>query len=264
MENVSAFCGTNMEDALCLSEREFTSYFISIYRELPTLWNTKSRDYTDKHKRKIALTKMTNLLKMIRPNITENDVKKKINILRTSYKREENKIIKSMASGSQDSYVPSLWYYNHLQFLHEEDGEDGEKEISIILDQQESSSSHSSISSPLKSSQPVQRKKKKKDDSQHNFMMLDRDHVKRPENEYEVMATNWAYKLERMTANQRRLAEKFINEILFEGEEGNLNRHSVVINPNSTQSISSTPLITIQSSENPISQKSLVPPKQTT
>lgn len=60
-------------------------------------------------------------------------------------------------------------------------------------------------------------------------MTLARDHFKKPESELHVMARNWAFKLERMSGEQRRLAEKFINEILFEGEEGNLHRHSVVI-----------------------------------
>lgn len=44
-----------------------------------------------------------------------------------------------------------------------------------------------------------------------------------------------------MSAEQRRLAEKFINEILFEGEEANLRRHLVIINPSSQYSITSTP-----------------------
>lgn len=93
----------------------------------------------------------------------------------------------------------------------------------------------------------MQRKKKKNENSKYEFRIA-KDQVNGLENEYNVMATNWAYKLERMTPNQRRLAEKFINEILFEGEEGNLNRNSVVINANSTCSIPSKPVITIKSS----------------
>ncbi|CAG4950714.1 unnamed protein product [Parnassius apollo] len=54
------------------------------------------------------------------------------------------------------------------------------------------------------------------------------------------MARNWAFKLERMSAEQRRLAEKFINEILFEGEEGNFRRHSVMINLSNQYSIPSS------------------------
>jgi len=94
---------------------------------------------------------------------------------------------------------------------------------------------------PLASTTPVRIKKKKKDeDLQHDLMTLARDHFRKPENEYQVMARHWAFKLERMSIEQRRLAEKFINEILFEGEEGNLHRHSVVINPSQAAPILNT------------------------
>lgn len=93
----------------------------------------------------------------------------------------------------------------------------------------------------MASTNPVQSKKKKTEDLQHDLLTLARDHFKKPENEYQAMARNWAFKLERMTAEQRRLAEKFINEILFEGEEGNLRRHSVIINPNNQYPIPSSP-----------------------
>lgn len=62
-------------------------------------------------------------------------------------------------------------------------------------------------------------------------MTLARDHFRKSENEHQVMVRHWAFKLQRMSEEQRRLAEKVINEILFEGEEGNFHRHSVVINP---------------------------------
>jgi hypothetical protein len=71
-------------------------------------------------------------------------------------------------------------------------------------------------------------------------MTLARDHFRKPENEYQVMARQRAFKLERMSVEQKRLAEKFINEILFEGEEGNLHRHSVVINPSQATPILNT------------------------
>jgi len=92
-----------------ISEKEFLLQFISIYRDLPMLWRIKSKEYMDKHKRINAIKKLTELLKVYRRNITE-DVKKKINILRTTFKREKNKVKKSMVSGSgtDEVYVPSL------------------------------------------------------------------------------------------------------------------------------------------------------------
>lgn len=108
---------------------------------------------------------------------------------------------------------------------------------------------------PSASISPVQIKKKKKEDLQQDLLTLARDHFKKPENEYQVMARNWAFKLERMSGEQRRLAEKFINEILFEGEEGNLHRHSVVINPSQPALAWNTPSPTPYT-PSPISQQS--------
>jgi len=64
-----------------ISEKEFLLQFISIYRDMPMLWRIKSKEYMDKHKRINAIKKLTELLKVSRRNITEEDVKKKINIL---------------------------------------------------------------------------------------------------------------------------------------------------------------------------------------
>ncbi|CAH2208356.1 jg25629, partial [Pararge aegeria aegeria] len=120
-------------------------------------------------------------------------------------------------SGTDDLYVPSLWYYKDLEFL--QDQMEGESGISTIIEQEESSSSqslNSTPSQPLASTNPGQSKRKKSEDLQRDLLTLARDHFKKPENEYQAMARNWAFKLERMSAEQRRLAEKFINEILFE------------------------------------------------
>lgn len=123
-----------------ITNKDFTLHFISVYRDMPMLWKIKSKDYMDKNKRSTAIKKMTNLLKMCRRNITEEDVKKKINILRTSFKRENNKVKKSMLSGSgtDDIYVPSLWYYKDLEFL--QDQMEGESGISSIIEQEVNSS----------------------------------------------------------------------------------------------------------------------------
>jgi len=63
---------------------------------------------------------------------------------------------------------------------------------------------------------PVRIKKKKKEDLQHDLMILAMNHFRKSENEHRGMARHWAFKLERMSVEQRRLVEKFINKILFE------------------------------------------------
>ncbi|CAG4958184.1 unnamed protein product [Colias eurytheme] len=105
-----------------LSDKEYQLYFISLFRDSPQLWKEKSNEYKDKHKRDLALKKMVQVLKVCRPQITEEDVKKKINILLTTFNRENKKVKKSRVSGSStdDLYVPSLWYFKELQFLEDQ------------------------------------------------------------------------------------------------------------------------------------------------
>lgn len=103
--------------------------------------------------------------------------------------------------------------------------------VVLVSRNQNSQHQHNHLCHLQQITRPVRIKKKKKEDLQHDLMTLARDHFRKPENEHQVMAGHWAFKLERMSVEQRRLAEKFINKILFEGEEGNLHKHTVVINP---------------------------------
>lgn len=48
-------------------------------------------------------------------------VTKKINSLRTSYRKERNKVLESIKCGVEPVYVPTLWYFSQLNFLENED-----------------------------------------------------------------------------------------------------------------------------------------------
>lgn len=78
-------------------------------------------DYVDKVKR-VKYNKMVEVLRVMHPTITQEDVRKKIHILRTSYRRESNKVKRSKQSSSSmdDIYVPILWYYKELPFLEDQ------------------------------------------------------------------------------------------------------------------------------------------------
>ncbi|PIO27625.1 hypothetical protein AB205_0065660, partial [Aquarana catesbeiana] len=78
--------------------------------------------YPNKPARKALLVKLLQFVKMQVPDADIEFVEKKIGSLRSTYRKELNKIQASMKSGAaaKDVYVPSLWYYNRMQFLEDQ------------------------------------------------------------------------------------------------------------------------------------------------
>ncbi|PIO23059.1 hypothetical protein AB205_0216420 [Aquarana catesbeiana] len=86
------------------------------------LWEVKNPLYRNKPARKASLEK---LLRFVKTQISNADIEfvdKKIGSLRSTYRKELNKVQASMKSGAavKDVYVPSLWYYNRMQFLEDQ------------------------------------------------------------------------------------------------------------------------------------------------
>lgn len=125
----------NVEAVEPITERGFVLLLISLYRECPELWKVKLRDYTNKNKRYLALQKILSVLKKYRPHYDEDKLKKKINILRTNFNKECQKIYRrQLHGGSSDDAEPTLWYYNDMIFVKDQMAVDGSEicEVSIF------------------------------------------------------------------------------------------------------------------------------------
>lgn len=103
--------------------REFLSEFIELYKTFPCLWQVKSKDYMDRDKKNQAYEIIIEKFKEIDPAATRETVTKKINSLRTVYRKELAKVKKSYRSGAGDEeiYKPTLWYYHLLDFLDDQE-----------------------------------------------------------------------------------------------------------------------------------------------
>ncbi|XP_073414162.1 uncharacterized protein [Dendrobates tinctorius] len=104
---------------------EFVHELIELYRSLPCLWQIKLADYSNRMKKREAYEKMIALFKRHNPceKVDESLVRKKIQGLRTVYKKELNKVEKSRKSdaGTDEVYVSSLWYYDLLGFTRDQE-----------------------------------------------------------------------------------------------------------------------------------------------
>lgn len=100
---------------------------------MPELWLTNSKDYRNRKLKAQSYDRLLRHMRTCDPYANIHMVKRKINNLRTSYRRELRKVLESRAAAngtySGEEYVPSLWYFNELEFLY--DQETGEAQTLI-------------------------------------------------------------------------------------------------------------------------------------
>ncbi|XP_066987477.1 uncharacterized protein [Macrobrachium rosenbergii] len=213
------------------AEREFLIECIRLYKELPSLWKIKADDYNDHNKKWEDCIILLKKYRERYPKAGVEDVKKKFNSLRTNFRKELKKVQSSKKSGagSEDIYEPTLWYYNEMEFL--QDQETPSESISMINDAEDSD-----LAGELnllfvgrilvKQSVPMQRKV----DEQRELASLACKRLRGIENKYERLASAWALELQEMDSTQAAYAKKAFNDIMFEGQMGILHRDSVIIN----------------------------------
>lgn len=97
--------------------RAFVQDFIDLYRGHECLWKMKSRSYSDRNMKRMAYEKLVGKLREVDPTADREAVVKKINNLRSAYRKELRKVADSKRSGGDSVYSPKLWYFHLLSFL---------------------------------------------------------------------------------------------------------------------------------------------------
>ncbi|XP_045773632.1 uncharacterized protein LOC123873022 [Maniola jurtina] len=111
--------GTSGMD-LRLHSKQFISKFIEEFRKNSCLWNILHPEYKNKKSRMKAYNRLLKFSKAAEPNITIDEIKKKIQSMRASHRKERRKVAGSLlkATSPKEFYVPKLWYYKELEFLN--------------------------------------------------------------------------------------------------------------------------------------------------
>lgn len=103
------------------NERTFILACIKLYHSLPALWNNKCKDYSN---RIIKNEQYDLLLRKYKENYPEADktqLVKKINSLRTNFRKELKRLNDSAKSDTGSDDVPTLWYFEEMKFLVAQD-----------------------------------------------------------------------------------------------------------------------------------------------
>ncbi|XP_016986836.1 serine/threonine-protein kinase fray2 isoform X1 [Drosophila rhopaloa] len=93
---------------------EYWSEFFRMYRSMPELWLVRSTLYRDRKLKDESYGRLLELMRESDRYANIHTLKRKINNFRTSYRRELRKVLES-----DNTYVPSLWYFKELDFLYE-------------------------------------------------------------------------------------------------------------------------------------------------
>lgn len=287
--------------------RHYLRAFIQTYRDMPVLWDTSLRDYTNREKRAEAYQRLVPIYHYLKRDATVEDVKKKINTLRTNYRKELKVVESAMRTGSL--HTPRCWTFQELDFLRNTEKflavnptfknepsfsfNENSSSTAAFMEQHANSSSASVLHYPYRGGAgqtpnitemfhksfghvqkvdplpppppppasglmhqpphsqgeytPAKRARQTPPCSSssnnastttttvstHNtdeLLNIACEYLAGTYPEEESIARTWTHKLKRLPREQRLLAERFINEILFEAESNNLHRGSVQIN----------------------------------
>ncbi|KAJ8933471.1 hypothetical protein NQ318_003243, partial [Aromia moschata] len=94
--------------------RRFIAEFIETYKSFPTLWDVRCREYNDREAKRSAYITLVRKLREVEPSAGRHDVIRKINSLRSAFRREYRKVKLWKSRGG--TYKPKLWYYNLISF----------------------------------------------------------------------------------------------------------------------------------------------------
>lgn len=100
------------------AEKEFIVEFIEVYRSLPALWDVKCKDYSNRAKKGEQYDVLIEKYRENYPDAEKQEVVKKINSLRTNFRKELKRIRDAEKSGAgAEDVEPTLWYFDEMKFL---------------------------------------------------------------------------------------------------------------------------------------------------
>ena len=99
---------TSLSMATC--SKDFLLEFIELFRQEECLWKLKSKDYYNRSKKDASYGTLIGKVQEVEPDATRDTVVKKINNLRSAFRKEHKKVIKSQVSGAgaEEMYAPRI------------------------------------------------------------------------------------------------------------------------------------------------------------
>ncbi|GBN54854.1 hypothetical protein AVEN_131056-1 [Araneus ventricosus] len=240
------------------ADQQFVIDVIKLYKKLPCLWKVADPDYHDKNKRDKAMEQLIDLFKTKDINANKDIVKRKINSMRGSYRKESNKVKASLKSGARANQVhmPKLWYYDLLTFLEDPKVESTSGTMESVLDNmpfgfdedcEEDFNESASVPSASRSATMLQgssqaqitRQRFKRPRSKADQVLekisrrldkpLEKQRAIKQKDKYDIFGECVDEKLRSLQPNMGDYCQKLITDAIFLAETGNLNVSSKIV-----------------------------------
>ncbi|XP_028168433.1 uncharacterized protein LOC135082677 [Ostrinia nubilalis] len=223
----------------CSKEKEVLFNVLDLYRDMPYLWQKSHKDYSNQPLRTEGFRVLLEIYKNFDEKATVKTIKKKLMNMRTNYNKELAKVnaSKQTGAGTDDAYVPTLWYYDALNFLGSRS-----KPCRItpesIEDEEGSNSSDEDISSQqIQGSIPSTSrghsvKKKKETLLQKQEKIIKSAEVmlsNKEEEDWEVFGKSVGLQLKDINGTQLIFTQKIISDVIFNAKLGRLSEDSCLL-----------------------------------
>ncbi|XP_053946426.1 uncharacterized protein LOC128863026 [Anastrepha ludens] len=206
------------------ANKEIWKEFFEVYRSYPEIWKIKSEEYKNKIKKNAAYETLLEKYKEIDPKATVESLKYKINSIRSCYRRELKKLKQSEKSGAgvDDVYVSSLWYFDDLSFLEEQETQ--RTGLSSIENEEHEDTTFEDNAPAAKKAKTEFGKKEKEELLKKAVKAL--EDSTRPNDDASTFSSTWEVLFRKLDPTQQLFANKTIMEVLYQGALGQLNENS--------------------------------------
>lgn len=211
---------------------EIMKKFIECYRDNIALWRVGSKEYQNRTQKAKAYEKLIDVIKDRYPEADKDFVVRKINSLRSCFRKEYKKVVKSRRefTNPEDVYKPSLWYYDLLLFTadckdwKEQTEPEEAYEYEVEIKKENNKTYETSSADPLELCLPLYKPINKSSENEITVAQYETQ----KEDEYDAYGITVAAKLRKMTEHQRLFSENLINQILFKGMFNKLSENTVL------------------------------------
>ncbi|XP_053667469.1 uncharacterized protein LOC128717820 [Anopheles marshallii] len=239
---------------------KFVEEFIELYKSFPCLWHPKSKRY--EHQKQNAYETLVEKYREVNPHASKETVKRKINALRTGYRKQLKRLKGPSKPGTHRQ--PTWWYFELFDFLddypkwlkredcvesthlepltlddaeYEDDTEDSDR--SKVVDEFHVSANTRIAPLPTEPcSSRSHHQSRPIETSPHDDLeeLVQQKLNAFLENDPSVVyGKHVAHKLRSLSEQQNTFAQKLINDIIFEAEMGNLTRRCTLVGMQSSE-----------------------------